>query len=1141
MKHLLTIGLVGLICAGVAAGDYDFYSATQYPGARLKPGVDVYKATQAGKGDPKAYESRRVNWWPRKGVDVIDVQPGMPLRTWTPIRPHVSVGDKPFKAHLIAFRGMGNTMSDKFRGDGGPWAPGVVLRLSDGRKRCFVRGSFGGQDKKFIMDLYVKEMARISAGLDKTPYVKSPGLDVSWPDNAKPGQPGTMQIESEHFIWVSGSQAGDEGDPWVSAKFPDKAQWYRDGSIKCAEYWWNLNAYAGNLMIYWDRKDKFKQAITVAGTKRDGHQFIEGYAGGGYGGCILKGAGGGPWAPGLWHEWGHGTLPNGVRLGGGEAQADMHQCMADPSMLKINRHLSTPWRNIFNGEGGYGYTMFYNITGDDPNWGYAYFTCLPHGVDESSVLQTIARVGQHRGLFKNGIRGLGDMVGEYGARLATFDCELENLFRGKYKAPSQNWLEIVDQKTGVYRIPMQQAPEPFGVNIVQLLVDKGAEEFGVDFNGLHDPDFYSDWRACIVVVGADGLRRYSPMWNKGEMKMKTQPGDKAYWLAVTATPAALFTDRALERNHYSGRHAPRYPWSIKLTSAKPGLLGSQEGSDDEIPKRLGEETLHKFGLWANYAMDRPENTLLEDWYRFPSGADRRYGKRMGVNLDGYLVGRPEFVVDGKRRGFRFDGKTQYAELCPRAPELGAITVEIAVKPGGAGQQTIFDFGSDSDNCFVLKTARNGKLELTAKIGGKTVVSLSGAETLPKDKWATLRVEIDGAKATLWRDGKKVADKASNFRPGDTFGPGKANRNLLATSRDGSGRFKGVIDSVVIYHKVHDDFSKLPAPTRDAPRRPTDEVVKTLGEARGNLDELNRKISDMTRKMSEPYNKFKAAQDARSKELEQRSPLIKSAKAKLKTIEDAMGARKKALGAEFDKRDESVKTKAEIDALRKQSSELRNKLRTLASGLIKVDKELAEIQAERKASSDKSRIRKLQDKYRKRERALHDQVNKANPELVNQQRKLDKLAREKDRAFRDKRNVYVSKGTAAMVLKVAAAKTELSKATRKAMAKYTPEKLWLASFAYQGYRGYYNTNYTRYINDHVRTQLGGTTQRNDIALAERLHKCEINGGGWSTSIDWDWRMRQEVSGEIKDLPLMQKWIKRARGPVVTKKPVKGSGQ
>ena len=62
---------------------YDFYANTVYPGPKLRPDVEFYQVTQAGKGDPLAYERREVDWWPRKGVDVVEVKPGMPLRTWT--------------------------------------------------------------------------------------------------------------------------------------------------------------------------------------------------------------------------------------------------------------------------------------------------------------------------------------------------------------------------------------------------------------------------------------------------------------------------------------------------------------------------------------------------------------------------------------------------------------------------------------------------------------------------------------------------------------------------------------------------------------------------------------------------------------------------------------------------------------------------------------------------------------------------------------------------------------------------------------------------------------------------------------------------------------------------------------------------
>ena len=60
---------------------YDFYANTMYPGGKRRPDVELYKVKQAGNGDPLAYERREVVWWPRKGVDVIEVKAGMPLRT----------------------------------------------------------------------------------------------------------------------------------------------------------------------------------------------------------------------------------------------------------------------------------------------------------------------------------------------------------------------------------------------------------------------------------------------------------------------------------------------------------------------------------------------------------------------------------------------------------------------------------------------------------------------------------------------------------------------------------------------------------------------------------------------------------------------------------------------------------------------------------------------------------------------------------------------------------------------------------------------------------------------------------------------------------------------------------------------------
>ncbi|MDP6522579.1 MAG: DUF6055 domain-containing protein [Kiritimatiellia bacterium] len=1170
----LALLLVGSIPLTAIAKPYDFYANVRYPGAELREDVDIYKVKQSGRGDPKAYDRREVKWWPRKGLDIIEVQKGMPFRTWI-------WQSQPLKAHLVGFRGIGNTKTSKFNGDGGPWVPAVVLRLEDGRKRCFISKGFGEEDRKFIMDLYLKEMKRFQDGQDKTKRDKGT-VDIRWPDNAKPGEPGTMQVESEHFIWVSGSQAGSEDDPWVDAKYPDKAKWYRDGSIECAESWWSLLEYAGNLMIYWDRKEKLKQVITVAGTKRDGHQFIEGYAGGGYGGCILKGAGGGPWAPGLWHEWGHGSLVNRITFGGGEAQADMHQCVADPNMLKGNHHVKTPWRNVFNGQHLYGFTMFYTITGDDPNWGYAWFTCLPYAQEEMSVFQAAARCGEQRGLFKkgDGIRGVGDMVGEYGARLATFDCELETRLRGAYYAPTRSWLETVDREKCIYRIPWQDAPEPYGVNIVRLVPDGGAEEFEVDFAGLHDPDLYSDWRAVIVAVGKDEIRRYSPMWNRGKMAMKCLPGDITYWLTVTAVPTALYSGRNM-RIIYSGRHAYRYPWTVQLKGVSPGtprrmpdgldmknckrhangggwvadtaevadtayvgpgamVMGKAQVRDhaiiedlafvgggaviseharvsgraaiegsakvkgytrtwtadsgatvtDPLPLRLGAEKLHEYGLWANYAMDRDENILLEDYYRFVQGIDRGYGRRMGTNLDGYLVGEPGFVTDDGHRGFRFNGKSQYAELCPRAVDLGEITVEIVLKSEDKGNQTIFDFGGSPDNCLVLKTGRGGKAELVAMVKGKPVVDLTSSKAIARDQWAILRVEIDGIKTSLWLNGEKVAEKASAFRPCDVF-PGDQKRNFVAALRTGKGHFKGVVDRVSVYHAVHENFASLPEPTRDSPRRPTMEIIEEIEKSYGNIKEMEKKIREKAQELSKPYGEYKKQVDARIKELEQRDPGLEAATMKHKEAEDILRKKKQELQKKFDALPETVKVTTRINELRQQRSELQKTIKELKDG-------------DRKKAEEKIKA------------------------LTNEER-------QKDRDLRPRREKYIAEGTVKMAREVGTAKIALEEARHRAMTPYTPEKLWIASFNYQAYRGYYNTSYGRYLNDHAKALFGGDQRRDDIGFLKQVLDANNSKDDWSTSVDWDWRMKQEVDGTIKDLPLQQEWIKRARGPVVTEKP------
>jgi len=150
---VLMVALVGLVASGVIAGEMDridkklakeapLFERAKMRGRLLdEVSLDVVKQTP-GVG----YQLRVVDCWPKKGVDIIEEPKGEP-RTWTisqkkPTKdakwwPKTLRGKKQFEAHLLGFRGLGalnNVWGDVTK----PLTPAVVLRLPDGRKRCFV-------------------------------------------------------------------------------------------------------------------------------------------------------------------------------------------------------------------------------------------------------------------------------------------------------------------------------------------------------------------------------------------------------------------------------------------------------------------------------------------------------------------------------------------------------------------------------------------------------------------------------------------------------------------------------------------------------------------------------------------------------------------------------------------------------------------------------------------------------------------------------------------------------------------------------------------------------------------------------------------------------------------------------------------
>ena len=1126
--------LTGLGITGTTAGEYEFFSRARYPGPGKRPGVDLYEITQGAGAAPQAYERREVVWWPRKGVDIIEIDEGMPLRTWTlrdrtmdpaatAVNATLGIDEltrrltwkqpRKFTAHLIGFRGLGNTYGNPFGVPPDYYCPAAVLRMEDGTKRCFPRGTFVEQDERYLVALYAKEITRIRATLSKAKYTTRAG----WPDNAQPGEPGTMQVNSEHFTWFSGSQSPPgESNPWVNAKEPERTRLYRDGAVEFAENMWAYQEYAGMLMPYWDRPEQLKYAITVCGTYRDGEVYIGGYAGGGYGGCGIRDAGGGPWSMLLAHEWGHG-VPLQIKYGGGEILADACALVDDPAGVeRFSNNARRPWRNCVHGS--YQTGMFYGIMGDDPNWSYCMVVTMPLGQDETSLFHTLARVGEQRGLFANGIRGVGDMMGEFAARQAEFDCELRDGCRRTFMSVKRNYLEAVDRRAGLYRIPWAESPEPFGTNIIRLVPEMGAEKIAVDFHGFFDPDTYSDWRACIVAVDAEGKARYSPLWSKGPMEMKTRPGDRRFWLTVAATPYALPPTKGgggNAGNLLHGRHAYRYPYEVTLTACRPGTPHNMPGDTDDYglahlgeyrlrdssnlctianpgdspPAAILRETLpsvrakvdafkketdrlfadgkisggysyerrlvphlefidryvdqmldgieghrHANGggwvaasaevaptayvgpdamvlggakvlddaaiedfavvrgpeavvsgharisgqayvagqvkiggytrvlhpitaadeqvmmnevplrpfqlkgsdgkLWANYALDRAETEVLEDWFRSKDHHTVR-GQFHVLNLNGHLHGKPGFVVDGPRRGFHFDGSTQYAEAAPNLADLGEITVDVALRWEGGKNQTVFDFGTSIDNRFTLTPAGvSGEAELVITVAGHTERIVADA-ALPKDKWSRCRVEIDGKKITLWIDGRKAAEKASAFRPADVFPAGAEDRNFIAAARNATGYFKGTLDHLRVFHTVHENFAGMPEPRQHSSRRVSLDFVDA---AKRKYAGGNRLVEELVKAQialdyGTSYQEIGEKIEQLRKEIESSSaPPAEQKNHKLAELEQKLEKRRQELTAEFEKRPETIKRREEIKRLEERARELQAKRKELAKSL-----------------------------------------------------------------------------------------------------------------------------------------------------------------------------------------------------------------
>ncbi len=591
MKVLAPIVVaVAFLCGGVSEAGLDYYKYLRYP-AKLDPTVGRDKVSQEGGPNAKGYQRRTVQWHPRKGHDIVDIPKGAPMRTWTRNKgqfdPEYQAGlcrnwtasdGGTFKAHLIGFRGFGVDTRDP-RHDC-LLAPTAVLRMENGQRRGVnVYKPFSlmlsEEDHAFIHKIWKREFKKITAAVSPIKY----DAPHPWVDPRM-----TVKVRSDHFLIRSPGVTEHKTLWWLRPHEPEKQEMFRKGSIEFAENMWSHIEVAGSTMPYWRcGGDPTPYVITVQ-LKVSGN-----LGGGGYAHCGLRDNGGGPRNVGLSHEFYHGHPTGGWDLWTfGETTCNQGAHFNLPGeMLMFSSNFAHPWRNVNCSQ--YQSALLYVALGDSPHWGYGAASVIASlaSLAEQTPYHTIARLGQARGLWKNGVKGFGDFFGEYAARIVTCDFVLQHPLRSKYGMPTLSSLEPIYGRKNSYRIPNAEAPRTYGFNIVRLLPNAGATQITADFNGLYEPLQYSDWRASMVAVDAKGRARYSPQWSKGEMTLEFEDSDKHFWLVVAATPSAMplsetnWSDGKVSRpvmeSNLMGAHTRRYPWEVTLTGCRPGSPHRRQG------------------------------------------------------------------------------------------------------------------------------------------------------------------------------------------------------------------------------------------------------------------------------------------------------------------------------------------------------------------------------------------------------------------------------------------------------------------------------------------------------------------------------------------------------------------------------------
>ncbi len=454
----------------------------------------------------------------------------------------------------------------------------IVVR-DDFRLRSYPAKSLSAEDRALAEKLEAERAARAKHA-DARPY----------PAQLKPYTAADANIaESDHFTFYYGNDRAGSGKAVFddTGFLPRQTQWFE-------KVWTHLGALGAPLPMAADAAPH-KINVYITGTGLAQHK--DGFAFGGESVIMHPGALG-PGSSVVIHEFTHSVqfYSKGFRdspfvgwFWECHANWSTHQFM--PGYPPVLAHYAGRAHYELNSSRhNYGSWPFLQVLAEHPRFGsefpYAIWPACKRNERDGALedpFQTIMRLGTERGVWKDGVAGFGDIIGELAARMVAWDFqnqffeekELRNYVRHNPGVPSNRVvLEPVSDRAGWWKPIFSHAPRQYGVNIIDL--DADAKTVEADLAGIIDETEGSDWRATLVACDTLGHCRYSPTVHGGKVALDVRDGEKLA-LAIAAAPTK-YTPLGFRIGF--GKK-PRYPYEVAFRGAKPASAPPQR--DEKKP------------------------------------------------------------------------------------------------------------------------------------------------------------------------------------------------------------------------------------------------------------------------------------------------------------------------------------------------------------------------------------------------------------------------------------------------------------------------------------------------------------------------------------------------------------------------------